>query len=168
MNCFICGQEMTCSTETYHYKECGLDNVYLENVEVCRCKECNESTACIPAVPQLNNLIGETLLQKEFTLNGKEIRYLRKNMGLKAVELKKVLGVDNATISRWETGKQRISSAHDRLLRMVYANFKGIAQEDITAMVKDKFSRIELSEVFSNLYQIDLSKLSDSCLFSAI
>jgi len=159
MECFICGQEMSCSIEMYHYKECGLDNVYLVNVEVCRCPGCNEKVVSIPALPALNTAIGEDLLQKESRLNGKEIRFLRKNMGMKSVDLQRYLGVDNATISRWESGKQKISLPNDRLLRVVYAHMKGIPTDRITSLVRDGFVQIKPKEMVSRLYRIDINSI---------
>ncbi len=168
MKCFICGQEMACSSETYHYKECGLNNVFVENVEVCRCDSCDENIACIQRLPELNSAIGEALLRKASLLNGKEIRFLRKNIGLKAVELQKYLGVNNATISRWEQTKQKISPGHDRLLRLVYAHFKGIPHDTITSLVKDWFSQIKREEIATPLYTIDPTKWLSNCLMPAV
>ncbi len=150
---------MSCSNERHHYKECGLDTVYLENVEVCQCQRCNEQVVRIPEIPRLNLVIGESLLQKNSILDGKEIRFLRKNMGLKAIDLQNILGVNNATISRWERGKQKISPSHDRLLRVVYAHIKGVARNKITSMIKDKFARIQINESASPLYHVDLNRI---------
>jgi DNA-binding transcriptional regulator YiaG len=122
---------------------------------------------CIPAVPELNRLIGESLLQKDSALNGKEIRFLRKNVGLKAVELQNYIGVDNATISRWERGIQKISLSNDRLLRVVYAHIKGLPNDKITSMVKDRFAQIKRNEVTTPLYQIDLNVFSNNWLLTA-
>jgi putative zinc finger/helix-turn-helix YgiT family protein len=146
---------MSCSAEKYHYKECGLDTVYLENVQIHQSHRCNEQVVRIPEMPRLNLVIGDCLLQMNSILNGKEIRFLRKNMGLKAVDLQNIMGVNNARISRWERGKQKISTSHDRLLRVVYANIKGVSREEITSMIKDKFARIKINESASPPYHID-------------
>ncbi len=161
MKCFHCGQEMSRSYERHHYKECGLGAVYLENVEVCNCRRCNEKIVRIPETPRLNLEIGEGILQKDSILAGDEIRFLRKNMGLKAVDLQNILGVNNATISRWERGKQKISPSHDRLLRVVYAHIKGVSRDKITSMIKDKFARIQINGSASPLYHIDISRFSN-------
>lgn len=163
MVCAMCGHEMSCKVGQYHYRESGLDDVSLDNVKICMCDNCNEEFVCIPSMPQLNTVIGGELIKKASRLNGKEIRFLRKNMGLKAVELQEYLGVDNATISRWEHGSQKITPPHDRLLRMVYATFKGIPQETITSMLKEVFKRIRRDEVASTLH-IDMSRIVNTCL----
>ena len=168
MVCVICGQEMSCKVGEYHYKECGLHDVYLLNVRICTCDNCHEEVVCRPAMPQLHTIIGEELLKKDSRLNGKEIRFLRRNMGLKAVELQEYLGVDNATISRWEHGSQNITPPHDRLLRMFYATFKGLPQDIVTSMLKDVFRRIQRDEVSSPLHiDIDLTRIVNTCLLPA-
>lgn len=166
MVCVMCGHEMSCKVGIYHYKECGLDDVYLVNVRICTCANCDEELVCIPAMPQLHTGIGEELLKKDSRLNGKEIRFLRKNMGLKAVELQEYLGVDNATISRWEHGNQKITPPHDRLLRMVYATLKEISQDKVASILKDVFKQIQRDAVASALH-IDMNRFANICLLPA-
>ena len=45
---------------------------------------------------------------------------IRKEMGIKATELARIMGVSKVTVSRWENGKERISSIADRLVRTLY------------------------------------------------
>ncbi|MFP4381979.1 MAG: type II TA system antitoxin MqsA family protein, partial [Candidatus Sumerlaeia bacterium] len=108
MRCLLCKKgDLISNREEYHYTESGLDNIYLENIEVSRCSACHEEIVSIPAMPELNSLIGLILIKKKSPLNGKEIRYLRKNIGLKANEVAELMGVDTSTFSRWESGKQK-------------------------------------------------------------
>ncbi|MCP4111663.1 MAG: YgiT-type zinc finger protein [Desulfobacteraceae bacterium] len=81
MNCPICNSEMVCKRTTHHYTESGLDNVFLDGVEVCQCS-CSEKIVSIPAIPELHSKIGLDMIRKEALLNDREIRFLRKNMGL--------------------------------------------------------------------------------------
>jgi putative transcriptional regulator len=156
MRCLLCKNgELVCSKEKYHYTESGLDNVYLENIEVCRCPACHEKIVSIPAMPELNRLIGLILIKKKSPLNGKEIRYLRKNIGQKANELAELMGVDVSTFSRWESGKQKMSKPHDRFFRLLYSNIKGISEEEIRHLIK-WFKEIEEKEE-TPLWQIPLS-----------
>jgi transcriptional regulator with XRE-family HTH domain len=41
-------------------------------------------------------------------------------MGLSAVKLAEILGVSKVTVSRWETGQERIGSSADRAIRLLY------------------------------------------------
>ncbi|MCP4346930.1 MAG: YgiT-type zinc finger protein [Desulfobacterales bacterium] len=51
MNCPICNSEMVCKRTIHHYTESGLDNVFLDGVEVCQCS-CSEKIVSIPAIPE--------------------------------------------------------------------------------------------------------------------
>lgn len=116
---------MTCRLGEHHYLESGLDNVYLVDVELWECP-CGENAVGIPAVPELQRVIGEVLLRKKTLLTGKEIRFLRKNIGIPSKKFAETLGVDQATVSRWENEKRLPDKPTDRLIRLVYAYEKGI------------------------------------------
>ena len=142
MKCPVCNSETVCTQDPYHYMESGLDYVYLEGIDVCKCS-CGEVIVSIPAMPQLHSIIGLGIIKKRSLLVGQQIRFLRKNMGLTATKLSKIIGVDNATISRWENGNQPIDKSHDRLIRLVYSNIKSIPEEEIKHLIEEDFVEIE-------------------------
>lgn len=51
-------------------------------------------------------------------LNGQEMKFVRKSMGMSAKDWAAQLSSDPSTLSRWESGKQPISVAHEKLLRL--------------------------------------------------
>lgn len=126
MRCPDCGREMTRRLGEHLYIESGLDNVRLSDVELWSC-ECGATAVGIPAVPELHTMIGQHLLRKPALLSGAEIRFLRKNMGYSSKGFAELLGIDKATVSRWENDKQAPDRPTDRLIRLVYASNKGIA-----------------------------------------
>lgn len=130
MRCPTCGEPMDCRRETYQYTGAGLDNVFLTDAQVCHCA-CGESMVGLPALPALHQRIGELLVAKPSLLTGPEIRFLRKNLRLNGQELAHWLGVDRATIYRWESGAQTVGKAHDRLLRLIYAAVKRMSTEHV-------------------------------------
>ena len=141
MKCLFCNNaEMLCEKKQYHYRESGLDNVYLEGVEIFSCPSCNEELVSVPAVPELHSLIGKHLTEKKSLLNGKEIRFLRKNAGLSAEHFSKKMGVDNSVISGWESGEHKLTSPNDRLIRLIYSGIKNIP---IQHLVNDNFEKID-------------------------
>ncbi|MFY9224869.1 MAG: YgiT-type zinc finger protein, partial [Blastocatellia bacterium] len=82
--CELCNSTTEILTnQTYHYLECGLDNVYLENIETRVCKFCGNTTARIPRITQLHNTIALALAFKDSPLTGKEVRFLRKRLNFK-------------------------------------------------------------------------------------
>jgi len=50
-------------------------------------------------------------------------------MGMKTVGHACLLGVDNATVSRWKNNKENHSEIVDRLIRFIYATIMGLDQE---------------------------------------
>lgn len=118
MNCPFCNKKMSNKREKYPYTESGLNNVYLET-DVYRCG-CGEFIVDIPNIYGLHELIAKDLVRKGSMLDGKEIKYLRKQMHLKANELALILGVSKVTVSRWENEKEKIGVTNDKLIRMVY------------------------------------------------
>jgi len=142
MKCHECNKTMKPSKEIYYYTESGLDNVYLDNVVVYKC-ECGEEFASIPAINELNATIGLDLIKKQAYLTGAEIKFLRKNIGLNSKSFAEFIGINKSTLSRWENKKQEIDKSNDRLVRLLYANIKGIPQEEIQNFLKDTIRTID-------------------------
>lgn len=103
----------------YRYVESGLDNVILKDLPVYVC-ECGEEMPEISNVERLNRDIADFIVRDPSPLSGKEVRFLRKQMGMKAVELAELLGVTKQTISRWENEAASIGVANDKLIRMIF------------------------------------------------
>lgn len=105
--------------EPYHYKECGLDDVYL----LCGYEEHETPYGkgiSVKDVDGLHKAIGQQLATHKKVLNGKEIRFLRKQMDNTQAELGKYLGVDAQTVARWEKDQIPIPGPADGLLRVLY------------------------------------------------
>ena len=129
IKCPKCGNFIQSKIETYKYKESGLDNVFLKNIPVYQCS-CGISFASIFRVSRLNELIAQKLLEKPALLDGKEIRFLRKNMYVPSKDFAKRLGVEKTTISKWENGLQKHREAYDRSIRFLYMINKKIEGEE--------------------------------------
>lgn len=166
MKCPICNSKTVCAKDTHHYTESGLNYVYLKGVDVCKCS-CGEIIVSIPAMSQLHSLIALSIIKKKSLLSGSEIRFLRKNMGLTATRLSKIIGVDNATISRWENNTQAIDKSHDRLVRLVYSNIKGIKEDEIKHLIEEHFIEIEPEQKEIPQYIIPWPQSENGCLISA-
>ncbi len=120
--CPTCGSEHFLFEKSHHhFLESGLDNVHLTNVEIGTCADCGEKVVSIPHSTELMRLIAESILLKPTSLNGAEIRFLRKNLYLKINEFAQLLGVDRVTVSRWENEHEKPSRSADRLVRLTYA-----------------------------------------------
>lgn len=121
IKCDDCGHQTEIRNgQEYHYTESGLDNIYLINIELRVCEACGEATPRIPRINQLHETIAKALALKPYPLNGAEVRFLRKQLGLKAKEFAANLRVDVSTYSRWENGDQQIGEQSDALIRLLY------------------------------------------------
>jgi putative zinc finger/helix-turn-helix YgiT family protein len=120
ITCPTCKREGRIYVGEYHYKESGLENVWLKGVKIFKCK-CGENFAFIPCAESLNRLIAKILLKKGEQLSGSEIRFLRKHMGLKAKDFANQIGVFNITLCRWEHDKIIPPKSIDLLVRYFYA-----------------------------------------------
>jgi len=105
--------------EPYHYKMCGLDDIYLVSGYKF------EDTAygrgvVIQNMKGLHCAIGKFIVKCKKTLNAKEVRYLRHEMDLTQAELGDLLRVTDQTVARWEKGETSIPGPADLLLRNFY------------------------------------------------
>jgi putative zinc finger/helix-turn-helix YgiT family protein len=119
--CRVCGSLTEVRRENYKYDASGLDNITLESIEVRHCPKCGERQALIPALGELHKSIAFALAEKRERLLPKEIRFLRKYLGLSGADLAAKIGVDRATVSRYESPSdpQPMGKQTERLLRLM-------------------------------------------------
>jgi DNA-binding transcriptional regulator YiaG len=103
----------------YHYKECGLDNVFLANGY--ELEECDgEMYVSVENVDGLWKAVGLHLVTTRKVFSPKEIRFLRRQMDYTQVELARKLRVDEQTVARWEKAKAKLPGPADLSLRTLY------------------------------------------------
>lgn len=107
------------ANETYQYRECGLNNVHLLNGFTVKQTKHGE-TVTIHDMDGLHRVIGSYLVRERKTLIGREVRFLRHELGLSQKKLGEWLGKSGQTIARWEKGKGNVDGPADRLLRLLY------------------------------------------------
>lgn len=121
MKCYECNEQMTVvKDKAYHYTSCGLHNVWIYGINQFQCPSCGEFYASIPKIKQLHKLIGINLSCQEERLAGQDIRFLRKELRLKAKDFASLLSIDPATLSRFENDRDLPSESMDKLIRMTY------------------------------------------------
>ena len=103
----------------YHYKESGLDNVWLINGYE------KHKTSAGPAVSfkdidRLHLTIARALIEKPSRLAAREFRFLRTELDLSQTALGGIIGASEQAIARWERGITPVPSAEDRLVRALY------------------------------------------------
>ena len=103
----------------YHYKQCGLDSVYLLNGFTEHKTEYGNAIS-FKNVKELHKAISLVIIRQEGKLSGKEFRFLRKELELTQEQLAKYLGFTVLEINRWENEKNKLNPACDRLIRLLY------------------------------------------------
>lgn len=89
----------------YHYKTCGLENIYLKNGYTIRETPYGPGVS-IEDIEGLHLAIASDLLRQKAPLTGAQFRFLRKEQDLTQAELGAILGVNEQTIAAWEKNKQ--------------------------------------------------------------
>jgi len=149
--CWECGSTLTIiKDKPYHYTECGLENVYLHGIIQYECSACGETGAEIPRIKELHLMIGKYIVCQEESLTGAEIRFLRKELGLKARDMAEYLSVTPQAYSKWENSHNRISPVYDKQLRLLYV-----------LNAEEKFGRV-LHEGIRFLQRLKLSQTASS------
>lgn len=108
-----------CVDAPFHYRRCGLDNIYLLNGFEPEYED-GERYVTVLDVDGLHKAIGLHLVTNRKTLEPKEIKFLRKTLNLTQAEMGRLIGQSDQQIARWEKGENNISGPADRLLRLMF------------------------------------------------
>lgn len=84
--CRKCGGSVVSRRENYKYDASGLDNIILVGIEIRHCASCGERQALIPRLDDLHRSIAQELAGKKERLAPREIRFLRKYLGLSSAD----------------------------------------------------------------------------------
>jgi putative zinc finger/helix-turn-helix YgiT family protein len=120
------------------YEESGLPDVLVDGFQTMRCEACGETEEIIPRIAELHRVIAGVVIHKKDRLSGAEVKFLRKFIGWSGVDFAKKVGVDSATVSRWEHDEKPIGPGNDRLLRLLVATEKQV--DDYSAADLDNIS----------------------------
>jgi putative zinc finger/helix-turn-helix YgiT family protein len=121
--CVQCGGDKLVAATTETPERVG-DVTFTVVVPATRCEKCGESYVSYDAGVRAELMVAATLPELGID-SGAALRYMRKALGLKAVELARLLGVVPETVSRWETG------ANAPIPRPVLATLAAMASDKI-------------------------------------
>src|SRR5882762_4279340 len=119
ITCSSCGAKAVVAVGTYPFKESGLSNVTLINVELIQCGVCGNVDPIIPDVNDLMRALAWHCATQKYRLSGEDVRFLRKYLNMSGVEFAQLLGVDKSTLSKWENDDDPVGTANERLIRSV-------------------------------------------------
>lgn len=123
----------------YRYTACGLDNVILKDLPVVH-DDGGEKVITIPKINLLHHLLVNEVAAKHGRLNGKEIRFLRTELGMSQGQLAELVGRDSQSIGRWERGESEPEQALEMIIRMKaleYVNGKMPSVDEVAEWTKD-------------------------------
>ena len=106
----------------YHYTECGLDNVYLENGFDILPDRKGDIGVAIHNIDKLHAAISHDIINQGQKMNGNEFRFLRTLMGCSQSALAKLMHTDAQSVARWEKEKN-YNPVADTMLRTLYMLF---------------------------------------------
>lgn len=132
----------------YHYTECGLSDVYLNNGFVLEQGD-GENYIGIEDIDDLHRLLGKALTEKTSALIGEQARFLRIEIGLSQKALALMLGVDAQTVARWEKDHNGIPRTTDVTLRALY--LESINRESHIGLLLKMLSESEEKRVVGNM-----------------
>lgn len=112
---------MSARNDLFHYVQSGLDNVWLTSgVEVVETEY--GSGFRLHDADALHDAIAKAIINSTRALRGQEARFLRVRLNLSQGGMAKILGVDRATVIRWERAREKpLTMMQDIAVRTTYA-----------------------------------------------
>ena len=104
----------------YHYTESGRDNVIVYGVEPCLDDDGDE-VITIANISGLHSTIASAIVTHESGISGKELRFLRTEMGMTQAELARIVHHNSQSIARWEKSECPIDPTAEALIRLLAA-----------------------------------------------
>ncbi len=105
--------------EPYHYRECGLDNIWLLGGYSLEDTPDGE-LLFVEDQEALHRVIGLSIINRGDPITGRELWFLRQELKLTQERLARLLNADVQAVARWEKGRSRIPGPADRLIRYLY------------------------------------------------
>lgn len=103
----------------YHYRECGLDNVWLLNGYELHDTPYGKGVSFVD-VEGLDAAIAKALTEKPAPLTGRELRFLRIMLDMSQKSLGELFGKSAQTVALWEKS-EALNPEVEYLIRHVFA-----------------------------------------------
>lgn len=113
----------------YRYTECGLDNVIIDGASFL-VDDKGDNVIRIPNVNGLHRVIALGIVKRKAMMSGREMRFLRSEMGMTQAELAEMIHREPLTVSRWERSESDIDANAETLLRLYAIEILKLAVED--------------------------------------
>ena len=127
----------------YHYRECGLDNIFLINGFELVETEYGPGVR-ISRADQLDAAIAESLTEKPAPLTGKEFRFLRIMLDMSQKCIGELMGKEAQTVAIWEKSPS-LNPDVDFLIRHIYRQ-TAINQSDSYVEMVNRLNHLDRAE----------------------
>jgi transcriptional regulator with XRE-family HTH domain len=134
-----CGEQAKVIRGDYLFLESGLNNVTLRGIELLKCDACGNTTPVLSKINNLMQVLASALVHKPSQLTGREVRFLRKYIGLTGEQFGKKLGLTKEHVSRIENDKYQVGAQTDRLIRFLAIS----ASSSLENEIKPLFNQLE-------------------------
>ena len=124
MTCLRCGAAVESVQTSHCYREAGLSNVLLVDVEIRTCVACGERELVTPRLERLHEAIARALSRQSALLTAEAVSFLRKWLGLSAARFARMMGVRAESVYRWEhlDSTRALTPVDDHLLKLLVAH----------------------------------------------
>jgi putative transcriptional regulator len=129
--------------DPFKYKGCGLDDVFLVSGYDVVSTHYGEGVV-VRHLDKLHDAIGLFLVTNRKVLLGKELRFLRTEMGLTQSDLARFMGCNAQQVARYEKDQNEVPGPADRLIRLLYKD-----------QVKEAGSKLAIKKVLETLDRLD-------------
>jgi transcriptional regulator with XRE-family HTH domain len=103
--------------EGYKYVDCGLDNVIIAGVQLL-VDDAGEEVVSIPNVNGLHKAIALGIVRRKALMSGRELRFLRTEMGMTQAEVAAMVHREPLAVSRWERNENPIDPNAETIIRL--------------------------------------------------
>ncbi|MBL4596647.1 MAG: helix-turn-helix domain-containing protein [Robiginitomaculum sp.] len=134
----------------YHYRACGLDNVMIMSLPV-ESDDAGEIVIRIPNIKGLHRVLAHCLIVQPNALKGKELRFLRTEIGMTQAQLADVIRKDPQSIGRWERAEHPIDQTAEVLIRQLVSEKLGLE----TSLTIEDLSKFSIQSSTSQRIEID-------------
>jgi DNA-binding transcriptional regulator YiaG len=140
--------------DLFHYTQCGLDNIWLAN-GVHREETPYGAGFRIEHASELHDAIATSIINDAHPMRGQEARFLRVALNLSQEGMAKALGVDRATVIRWERAREKpLAVMQDIAIRTTYAA-RAEDEEFLVGVIKElqETDEAEHGEAFRAVFE---------------
>ena len=102
---------------TYHYTDSGLENVIIEGVNFLD-DDSGDECLMIPNINGLHKTIAHGIVVRRAGMSGRELRFIRTELGMTQAELAAMLHRESLAVSRWERGECPIDANAEAIVRL--------------------------------------------------